>query len=242
MLQLADGATVRDVLPLLTAHPIAGLAQPLPDDPLDAKFHTQPEHVNRELTEWLRTTSDYRSSRPEIFAATGENGGDAVVMSCLNIQRRLQDADVSEALRAVKELVAAARDVSACATGISPMLNLLHFHGEVASPLSPEKQNANQCGHAELLAALMQLGPRWRALGHRAPSTPALCLLLVVSRWCCSSCRYLLPHIARLLKVDILVQCRNQKGELAPPLLFAWRETTFREEQEKWGQWQTNTN
>ena len=242
VLRLAGGATIRDVLPFLTAHPIAGLAQPLPDDPLDVKLHTQPEHVNGALAEWLRTTSDHRSSRPEIFAATGENGGDAVVMSCLNIQRRLQDAAVSEALRAVKELVAAARDASACATGISPMANLLHYHGEVASRDSPEKQNANQCGHAELLAALMQLGPRWRAHGHRAPSTPALCLLLVVSRWCCSSCRYLLPHIARLLKVDILVQCRNQKGELAPPLLFAWRETAFREEQEKWGQWQTNTN
>ena len=103
-----------------------------------------------------------------------------------------------------------------------------HGEGPGAYPSKPERQHLHMCGHAEMVAAAVALATLLKADEYKtynpAERAPPLCLLLIVSRSCCNSCRYALPHLARLLRVDIVAQFRTYDGELSAPVLFKWRD------------------
>ena len=95
-----------------------------------------------------------------------------------------------------------------------------------AALLGAEWTNKN-IGHAEPLVIGLAMGDpdfglEWK--GAPPPPNPRgwepRCLLLLVSRWSCNSCVYVLPFIAVMLKVDIVVQCLLRNGELSHPLSF----------------------
>ena len=130
----------------------------------------------------------------------------------------------------ISDVLEAARTRQACGRGASPMGALLAHHGEGrgAHPNNEDRQHLQQCGHAEMVAAANALGEQLTGNAYKTHDpterAPPLVLLLVVSRSCCNSCRFALPHLARLLRVDIVAQFRTHDGELSAPVLFAWRD------------------
>ena len=122
-----------------------------------------------------------------------------------------------------------ARSSEACPPGKQAMANELEYHGPAGeSKERPARQHRRQCGHAELIAlGLLFADHATREAEQRKTYTstardPGLALLLVVSRNSCNSCRYALPHLARLLKADIVIQFRKNTGELSDPQVFRY--------------------
>ena len=151
------------------------------------------------------------------------------VNSCTNVQR-LNRRDLADAQVTIAELLKTARSPAACAPG-ARVMGWLKYHAvdpARARPQGVATQHRAQSGHAELMAAapslaelMASLGDSWRVYTPGPPGAPR-CLLIVVSRNCCSSCRYALPHIARLLKIDIVAYFRSSAGALQSPVHAAW--------------------
>lgn len=196
--------------------PLAALADADP-----AGLHTDPEAVRDLLTAALAN----------LPPATAWQLDGAAVGANRNV--RFESKASGEEVRgrhAISVALEVARTQLACGPGGTPMDALLKHHGEGAGayPNNPGRQHTQQCGHAETVAAAIALRGQLTGDAYKthdpAERAPPLCLLLVVSRSCCNSCRYALPHLARLLRVDIVAQFRTHDGELSAPVLFAWRD------------------
>ena len=186
-----------------------------------ASIHTSESAIGGVLAKALAQTP-----LPNGVTALPGGDGNPGVEACRNIQSSKTAPKVTVALKTVVRLLEYARDRNACPHGKSAMAKL-EYHGPPGESKTPKsKQHDRQCSHAELvlvgllLAELAVQEDSQLKTYSPAPRDPALCLLLLVSRNCCNSCRYALPHLARLLKVDIVVQFRTRAGELSDPIVF----------------------
>ena len=191
----------------------------------DVEAHTRPNLLEKVLQDALTTDAPLKA----LIDTTLHLANGKEVHSCTNVQRNNR-RDLAPALDTVKDLLRTATTKAACAPTATPMA-WLKYHG-AADPARPAQGVAtahrNQSGHAELMASapflaelMSALGEAWRVYTPGPPAT-AMCLVIVVSRNCCSSCRYALPHIARLLKIDIVAYFRTRDGRLSSPVLAAW--------------------
>ena len=219
-LQLAPGTDARTVCHWLrstaagtTAPPLAALATAD-----EAQLHTDCALIGQVLRSALAA-----SPLPPGVTAPTVGGG---VKAANNVRSRLQPTEAVLGYENIMNMLAAARTPEACAPGSAPMADLLAYHGEGDGKAGgAARQHRQQCGHAELVVAGMLLAPlvvgqTWWQKREAPPGPQKQCLLLVVSRACCNSCRYALPHLARLLRVDIVAQFRTRAGELSDPVLF----------------------
>lgn len=191
-----------------------------------AASHTSPALLESVLINALATDGPLKALVKETVGAMGKE-----VSASTNAQRSNRKT-LEPALGTVADLLKTASSKAACAPTAAPMKDL-KYHGAAGHPAhakGPARQHRDQSGHAELMAAapllaelMAALGEAWRTYSDGPPAA-AMCLLIVVSRNCCSSCRYALPHIARLLKIDIVAQFRTSAGELSRPVRFAWDE------------------
>ena len=230
-LTLSGGARGTDVAAWLSeSNPLHKAVSLLPEHTI----HTNERGLGDALAEALATTA-----LPLNVAAAPAPapGGGAKVVTCQNVNSSRLEAGVAEARDTVIRWLEYARTRAACPRGAAPMADMLKYHGSLRGPageakakVSAVKQHKQQCGHSELLALALLLATlagaecgELHAEWSPNPRAPGLCLLIVVSRNCCRSCRYALPHLARLLKADVVVQCRRSSdGGLSKPIVFAY--------------------
>ena len=125
------------------------------------------------------------------------------LLACTNISGPGATATQQEGLAQTKLLLHAARDRERCEPSVADrvaMPSQLRYHGDPATcrDARPAAQHARQCNHVELLLwgkllediSLEALARQPRQLVG-APSNE--CVLLLVSRWPCSSCRKRCP-------------------------------------------------
>ena len=229
LLRLGGNARGVDVVRWLRA----GGGGPSPTPTLNALTELDPAtiHTNESGVRDVLARALDATPLPRDVTAAPDGDGITKMVACRNIQTSQTSPSVAVALQTVLGLLEDASSPNACPPGTRAMADALQYHGPTGeSSERPARQHTRQCGHAELIALgllvadLAAKEAAQRKTYTAAKRVPGLCLLLIVSRNCCNSCRYALSHLARLLKVDIVFQFRTSTGGLSEPRLLSYED------------------